>query len=94
MESGEGVMTPAEKAFRQLRADWFVQHLEEHPHEREWEDETHTDLRERRNVELRAKFDQQTDGILSGEEYPIAPRCANDLYTREESEDVPSDSSA
>ena len=72
-------MSPAEKAFRQLREHWFNSELRSRPHEREWEDETQEELRERNNAAIKAKFDADTEAILRGEDRPINPRCGADL---------------
>jgi hypothetical protein len=75
-------MLPAENAFRTLRESWFSSELRLKSHEREWEDETEEELRERNNAAMKAKFDEDTEAILRGEARPINPRCGADLYGR------------
>lgn len=70
-------------AFRVLRDRWFVHHLLVGPHERVWESEAEESARVESNVRARAVFDLQTDGILRGESFVVAPLCLADL-SREE----------
>ena len=72
-------MLPAEKAFRQLREHWFNSQVRVSPHEREWEDETQEELRERHNAVIKSKYDEDTEAILRGEDRPINPQCGADL---------------
>tara|TARA_R110002167_G_scaffold112234_1_gene284544 strand:- start:44 stop:307 length:264 start_codon:yes stop_codon:yes gene_type:complete len=67
-------------AFRELRETWFNAHLRSRAHDREWEDETAGELRERQNTALKKRYDEQTESIIAGDgELPIAPRCAHDM---------------
>lgn len=70
----------AEKAFRQLREDWFNIQLRLRPHERIWETEADEEIREQNNAKMKAKFDEDTEAILRGEDRPMNPRCAAALY--------------
>ena len=69
-----------EKSFRVLREAWFSDRLRSYSHEREWESEERAELRRSQNIELKKMYDAQTDGIIAGEQFEIAPRCAADLY--------------
>lgn len=68
-----------DEAFRELRERWFNQVIRSHAHERIWEEDAETQVREDHNRLMKAKFDKDTEAILSGEERAIAPRCLNDL---------------
>jgi len=72
-------MSHLEKAFRQLREHWFNSHLKSYSHEREWEDESQSDYRDKINAALKAKYDEHTEAILRGEDRPLNPRCGADL---------------
>ena len=72
-------MTPAEKAFRELRDRWFKLHLTSKPHERVWEEEHETAYREAQNKAKRVLFDADTEAILQGEDRPVAPMCWSDI---------------
>lgn len=72
-------MDHIEEAFRSLRNQWFRTRLASHAPEREWEDEEQQEARLRRNMELKEKFDKDTDAIVSGEHIIVAPFCAVDL---------------
>jgi hypothetical protein len=74
-------MTPAEKAFRQLREHWFVHHLQSQPHERVWESDADEALREQRNTAMKVKFDEDTEAILRGEDRFVSPRYMAHLGT-------------
>lgn len=71
------------ESFRQLRKAWFNSHLRSHAREREWESEECERLRETQNRQLEAKYDQQTEGIIDGETWCVAPRCAADMDQQE-----------
>ena len=66
-------------AFRVLRRAWFSTQLYSSSHEREWESEEREAIREANNVEMWQLFDAQTEAIIAGVEYQIAPHCWNDL---------------
>ena len=72
-------LATAEAAFRALRAAWFSTCLRSRPHEREWETNEREQLRQDWNVKMCAKFSEQTERILAGEYFDIAPSCAADL---------------
>lgn len=65
--------------FRKLRESWFNSKLLFTPHEREWEDETKTELRERDNAKMKSEFDEDTEALIRGEDRPISPRCWADF---------------
>lgn len=69
----------AKKAFRRLRDAWFWEVLYEPSHVRESEFEKVEILRRERNKELKRLYDLQTEAILEGKEYNIAPRIASEL---------------
>jgi hypothetical protein len=73
-------MTPAEKAFRELRETWFCVRLKSYSGEREWEDEERALIRENQNDESKKRYDNDTEAILRGEEAPVSPSCCADLY--------------
>ena len=73
-------MTPAEKAFRKLREQWFSHELRDESHEREWESKLTSFLRDRHNEAMKATYDEDTEAILRGEDRSIAPKCWADLY--------------
>lgn len=58
----------AQTAFRKLRERWFLYQLKYRGPEREWE-----------TAAMKAKFDAQTEAILRGEDFEIAPMCGRDL---------------
>ena len=64
---------------RELRRAWFARHLASHPPEREWEDEARESLRASQNDALRAKYDDQTEALLEGQNVPLTPVCWNDM---------------
>jgi len=67
-------------AFRELREAWFNAHLRSRAHDREWEDDTAEERRERQNAELRRRYDDQTESIIAGNSgVPVAPRCLHDM---------------
>lgn len=68
-----------EDTFRKLRLIWFNYHLMSRPSEREWEEETRSELRERNNQYLLEKYNNQTERIIKGEDLNIAPTCAFDM---------------
>lgn len=68
-----------EDAFRKLRRTWFNYHLMSRCGERDWEDETQSELRERNNQYLLEKYNNQTERIINGEDLNIAPICAFDM---------------
>lgn len=68
-----------ENNFKSLRKHWFKQVLYRHPHPREWETEQQEIDRNNKNVKKERIFDQQTEGIIRGEKFELAPRCYNDL---------------
>ena len=64
-------------AFRELREAWFNAVLKSQPHERESvERETQRELD---TFEIKATFDDQTESIIEGDDYTVAPYCAADL---------------
>ena len=69
-------------AFRRLRDSWFCQMLEVHAPEREWEEEDKSEDRERQNLKNKQEFDRQTEAILSGESFPIAPRLLSHVKAK------------
>lgn len=69
-----------EEAFRSLRKSWFNCKLLSKAHERDWEPEDKSNIREENNKELRKIFDEQTEDIINGIPRIINPCCANDLY--------------
>jgi len=73
--------SPAEKAFIALRQAWFNSKLRSRAHEREWETEEQELRRTMDNDAMKGEFDRQTLAILRGEDYPISPRCWNDLIS-------------
>lgn len=68
-----------EKLVRDLREAWFLHHLMSCAPEREWEEEDTAKWREERNAKLREQFDEQTEGILRGEDFPLTPRSAHEM---------------
>ena len=69
-------------AFRRLRAAWFAENLHQRSHERQWESDVDTERRKKWNAELRGQYDEQTNAIIRGEDFPVAPRCPNDLLSQ------------
>ena len=63
----------AAEAFRKLRREWFQREVAFQSAEREWETAELEAKREEANREIQAIYDAQTEGILQGEDYPIAP---------------------
>jgi len=76
-------MSPLEKAFRELREQWFYSHLQWHAHERQWEDEEHQKMREESNAKRKAKYDAETELIIKGESTLVAPTCDADMDEEE-----------
>jgi hypothetical protein len=72
-------MDHLKKAFRELRKAWFVKQLRSNAPEREWEEEDERDYREKRNSIRKAIFDEQTEGIIQGGDFRIAPLCEADM---------------
>lgn len=68
-----------ENAFRELRAVWFREHMTRRGPEREWETAEQEQARDRRNEQLRQRYDADTEAILRGEGRTVAPRCEADL---------------
>ncbi len=68
-----------EDAFRELRHIWFLHHLQSLPREREWETEEQVARREKSNQELKKKFDNQTERIIQGEPFMVAPWSDADM---------------
>jgi hypothetical protein len=66
---------------RKLRIAWFNTVLRYRSYEREWEDEEHQQARRRLNDELFAKYDSQTEALLSDaiDVPPVTPTCAADM---------------
>lgn len=77
-------MDHIEKAFRKLRDQWFLNRISSPAAEREWEDEEQQEARMRRNMELKERFDEDTDAIVAGEHIIVAPFCAADLGKKRE----------
>jgi len=77
-------MTNAHDIFRMLRGEWFDAHLMSHSHEREWETEEQERLRAEQNARTRFVYDKETEALLRGEGYCVAPTCPNDLRWSEE----------
>lgn len=73
-------MNHAESAFRKLREVWFIQHLKSYRNPYEDESLDKADLRELHNTQMKERYDKQTDEIILGHDFCIAPRCHNDLY--------------
>jgi hypothetical protein len=69
-----------EESFRKLRLAWFNHHLKRTAHERIWEDEEASMLRDKQNLELFEKYSSDTEDIIKGIRRPISPRCGYDLY--------------
>lgn len=69
----------AQTAFRKLRERWFLHKLQYRGPEREWETDSEQEMRDRQNAAMKAKFDAQTEAILRGEDFEIAPMCGRDL---------------
>lgn len=83
-------MSNLERAFRQLREAWYNEHIKSYAHEREYEDEESTELRELQNEESKAMFDAQTEFIIENEYYDeldarlVYPSCGYDMsYAKE-----------
>lgn len=72
-------MTHLEKAFRQLREAWYHHELHSYAHEREWETESKEAEREADNAELKSLYDMQTEAIILGERFCVAPTCLDDM---------------
>ncbi len=66
-------------AFRTLRDRWFSNHLLFRPPERQWEDDDETESRHKRNVLLRSQYDAQTDEIIRGMDWNVAPTSSNEM---------------
>jgi len=66
-------------AFRRLRAHWFGRHI--HNRGDSWETDGGQLLRMRRNLEVREKFDRQTESLINGggRDCWIVPTCADDM---------------
>lgn len=75
-----------DEAFRILRGSWFNSHLRSNSHERVWENEEEGDAREKRNEELKKRFDEETEAIINGEPYSVDPYCEHDMYKIRNSE--------
>lgn len=71
-----------DEAFRYLRNAWFYKHLRSYAHERHWEEQDELDLREKQNKELKKRFDEETEGIIRGEDFCIDPTCTFDMNHR------------
>ncbi len=68
-----------EDAFRRLREAWFMSHVYQHAHERQWEEIEDEQWRERCNLKAKEQFDLQTEEIIAGKEHNLTPRCLADL---------------
>jgi len=66
-------------AFRELRTAWFNTVLKRKAHEREWEPADRETQRELDNFNLKAIFDDQTEGIIEGDDFTVAPRCSAEM---------------
>lgn len=68
-----------EDDFRELRQRWFSRVIADRGPEREWEGQQREAERIRRNDEMRQVYDRQTEDIIAGESFPVAPACPADF---------------
>lgn len=66
-------------AFRELRLAWFNKNLRSYSHERDWEDEEKSEQREKDNEEKLKIYNEQTEKIINGAGYNVAPTCGMEL---------------
>ena len=67
---------------RTLRNRWFTYHMKELPDLRMEENEWSRIYRDRRNEELQAQYDEQTEALLRGDDVPLTPTCGADMDRR------------
>lgn len=72
-------MSPAEKAFRQLREYWFDKMLRQRLSPFESHDDEREQLVDDYNFSMKAKYDQDTEAILEGQDRCINPCCFKEI---------------